>query len=230
MVSNSFEIKKFAELANEWWDKNGKFKLLHDLNILRVSYINSLINIDSLEVLDIGCGGGILSESLSKIKANVTAIDPCYESICVAKKHAEDNSLNINYLHCELEDFLISNGDKKYDLICLMEVVEHVDQLEDFLTQCASLLCHGGILVLSTINRTIHSYIKAILVAERFLNFVPKGTHQWNKFVRPSEITNALIKLKLLDITGLNYNPLLFEWKLQKNKVNTNYFMAFKAN
>ena len=227
---NEEEILKFTKMADEWWNENGKFKPLHMMNPVRVSYIIDKIkelkecDLKEMSILDVGCGGGILSESMARVGANVTGIDACEKNINVAQLHAEKVGLNIEYKHGSVEELA---SDKKYDVILLMEVVEHVDNLEFFFKKTVELLKPGGLIFVSTINRTLMSFLLAIVCAEYILNWLPKGTHSWKKFLKPSEIANSLIEnnVKLKDMMGMEYSITRSEWKLSKN-IDVNYILC----
>lgn len=227
---NEDEVSKFAKIAGQWWDENGKFKPLHMMNPVRVSYIIEKIkelkkcDLKELSLLDVGCGGGILSESMARVGINVLGIDVCEENIKVAHSHAEKVGLNIEYVHTCIEDL---SNDKKYDIVLLMEVVEHVDNLEFFMKKAIELLKPGGLIFISTINRTIKSFCLAIVGAEYILNWLPKGTHNWNKFLKPSEIADHLREnnVTLQNMTGIEYNVIKREWDLTKG-MDVNYILC----
>ena len=227
---NEDEISKFAKIASEWWNESGKFKPLHMINPIRVVYITERIkelkkcDFKKISLLDIGCGGGILSESMARVGMKVTGIDVCEESIKVAQSHAEKVGLDINYMCTSVEDL---NSNKKYDVILLMEVVEHIDNLEFFIEQVMKLLKPNGLIFISTINRTIKSFLFAIVGAEYILNWLPKGTHDWNKLVKPSEIANNLRKnnVTLHNMSGIEYSVIKREWRLTKN-IDVNYILC----
>ncbi|OCA06034.1 3-demethylubiquinone-9 3-O-methyltransferase [Wolbachia endosymbiont of Trichogramma pretiosum] len=227
---NEDEISKFAKIADEWWNENGKFKPLHMMNPVRVSYIVEKIkelkkcDLKELSLLDVGCGGGILSESMARIGISVAGIDVCEKNIKAAQSHAKKVGLNIEYTHTSIEEL---SNDKKYDMVLLMEVVEHVDNLEFFIKKAIDLLKPEGLIFISTINRTIKSFCLAIVGAEYILNWLPKGTHNWNKFLKPSEIANHLREnnVTLQDITGMEYNVIKREWNLTKG-VDVNYILC----
>ncbi|WCR58118.1 bifunctional 2-polyprenyl-6-hydroxyphenol methylase/3-demethylubiquinol 3-O-methyltransferase UbiG [Wolbachia endosymbiont of Ctenocephalides felis wCfeJ] len=224
------EVSKFAKMAGEWWNENGKFKPLHMMNPVRVSYIVEKIkelkkcDLKELSLLDVGCGGGILSESMARVGISVAGIDVCEENIKVAQSHAKKVGLNIEYTHTSIEEL---KSDKKYDVVLLMEVVEHVDNLGLFMKKAAELLKPEGLIFISTINRTIKSFCLAIIGAEYILNWLPKGTHNWNKFLKPSEIANYLRENNITpqDMTGIEYNVIKREWNLTKS-VDVNYILC----
>jgi len=237
---NKDEIKKFSKLADEWWDINGKFKPLHMFNPTRIEYIldvsleyfktdkNKKIPLKNLKILDIGCGGGLICEPMSRLGANVTGIDASSKSIEVAKSHAKKNNLNINYLNAQPENLKLKN---EFDIILNLEVVEHVENLDLYLSSCFDLLKPKGIMFTATINRTLTSYIKAIVGAEYILRWLPIGTHDWNKFIKPEELEKKLTDLNfsINNLTGLSFNPLFQEWKRTKN-MSVNYILAAEKN
>ena len=223
------EIEKFTSIADSWWDLNGPFKPLHEINPTRLEYICRQIrkNIDrddiaGLEILDIGCGGGIVSIPLARLGAKVTGVDLGAENITAAQEYAATQNLKINYLNLD-----IKNLDQKYDVVLCLEVVEHVDNLEEFMQSIASLLKPGGIVIFSTINRTIKGFALAIAAAEYILRWVPRGTHSFDKFVKPSELTNMLEaqNIKVSNITGMSYNIFNKKWALSDD-MSVNYFLT----
>ena len=220
------EFKNFSQLSSEWWDPNGKFKILHQILPLRMEYILNSIdstNINNLNVLDLGCGGGLTCESFARLGANITGIDFIKKNIEIAKLHSKQSNLNINYIYGDLDDFSIK---KKYDIILLLEVVEHLDDWESLINKIKKNLKPKGTLIISTINRNIISKIFAIFVAENILKWVPKNTHDYNKLITPKELKKTLIKnnFKIKNLVGMNFNPITNEWKLNKNLLNMNYF------
>ncbi len=234
---NKKEIEKFSKIANEWWNIDGKFKPLHKFNPSRIKYIRNKViahnSIDSklqslknIELLDIGCGGGLLSEPMCRLGAKVTAIDASKKNIEVAKYHAKKNNLKINYLCTSPEKV---NFKKKFDVILNMEIVEHVDDLNLFLKKSSFLLKKNGLMFVATLNRTLKSYLFAIIGAEYFLRWLPIGTHDWNRFVEPKELIeigkNNRLKLKNLD--GFTFNLLKNEWELSTD-LSVNYITVFK--
>jgi 2-polyprenyl-6-hydroxyphenyl methylase/3-demethylubiquinone-9 3-methyltransferase len=237
---NKDEINKFSKIADEWWDINGKFKPLHMFNPIRIKHILDItlnyfkidqdkkLPLKGLKILDIGCGGGLISEPLSRLGAQVTGIDASGKNIKVANLHAKKNNLNITYLNTVPENLDLLN---EFDIILNLEVVEHVDNLDLYLSSCFELLKKKGIMFTATINRTFTSYIKAIVGAEYVLRWLPIGTHDWNKFIKPEELENKLTDLNfsITDLTGLNYNPIYQEWKKSSN-TSVNYIIASKKN
>jgi len=237
---NKDEINKFSKIADEWWDINGKFKPLHMFNPIRIEHIldialnylkidkNEKLPLKNLKLLDIGCGGGLISEPMARLGAEVTGIDASDKNIQVAKLHAKKNNLKVKYLNMAPEDLDQKN---KFDIILNLEVVEHVEDLDLYLSACFNLLKKNGIMFTATINRTVESYIKAIVGAEYILRWLPVGTHDWNKFIRPEELEKKLTDLNfsITDLTGLNFNPIFQEWKRTKN-ASVNYILAAKKN
>ena len=236
---NKKEIEKFSNMAAEWWDPEGKFKPLHKFNPIRIKYIkeniikefqlkNKKYPLYGINVLDIGCGGGLLSEPMCKLGANVTALDASNKNIAIANLHAKKNNLKINYI-CSSPEKLKTT--KKFDVILNMEIVEHVEDVDFFLKSCANLLKKNGLMFVATINKTLKSYIFAIVGAEYVLRWLPIGTHEWEKFVKPEELKNILIKnnLNLKKIDGMNFNILKDEWNVSKD-LSVNYIAKFKKN
>ena len=234
---NKKEIEKFSKMADEWWDTEGKFKPLHKFNPLRINYIKKKIishfNIKSkftplknIELLDIGCGGGLLSEPMCRLGAKVTAIDASQKNINVASLHSKKNKLNINYLCASPENLTLK---KKFDVILNMEIVEHVDDLNLFLKKSSSLLKKNGLMFVATINKTLKSFIFAIIGAEYILRWLPIGTHEWNKFVKPEELIELgkANNLKIEEINGVKLDILKDEWIISKDN-SVNYITKFK--
>jgi 2-polyprenyl-6-hydroxyphenyl methylase/3-demethylubiquinone-9 3-methyltransferase len=231
------EIERFAALAGEWWDPNGKFRPLHQLNPTRLTYIRdrlcehfgrdrkALDSLRDLAVLDVGCGGGLLCEPLARLGAQVTGLDPAQATIAAAQRHASSQNLDIRYRAARVED-LAAEPDR-FDAVLVMEVVEHVPDVPAFLKTCAGLLKPAGQMILSTINRTLKSYMLAIVGAEYVLRWLPVGTHQWDRFVTPAELAAALEPsgLAIEDTTGMIYSPLADEWRLSGD-VDVNYLAA----
>ena len=213
---NKKEIEKFSRIAEEWWDPTGKFKPLHKFNPIRISYIKEkIINSFKLEnsdkplqkirLLDIGCGGGLLSEPMSRLGAEVTGIDASEKNIQVAKLHAKKNNLKINYLTASPENLKV---DRKFDVILNMEIIEHVEDVDIFLKSCSSLLKKEGIMFVATINKTLKSYLFAIIGAEYILRWLPIGTHEWDKFIDPNDLIKISKKynLQLQNLNGMKFN------------------------
>ena len=237
---NKEEIQKFSKLADQWWDANGKFKPLHMFNPIRIEYILDKIAknfkldksknnfLKDLKILDIGCGGGLISEPLSRLGAKVTGIDASEKNIKVAMLHAKKNGLVINYQQNSPEQLIEKNY---FDVILNLEIVEHVENLDLYLNSCNKLLKEKGLIFTATINRTLTSYIKAIVGAEYILRWLPVGTHYWNKFVKPEELEQKFtnLNLSILDTCGLDYNPLSRKWNRSKN-LSVNYIITSKKN
>ena len=234
---NKQEIAKFSKIANEWWSPNGKFKPLHKFNPIRIQYLKENIMehfklkqtnspLKRVSVLDIGCGGGLLSEPISRLGARVTAIDASKKNIEVAKFHAKKNNLKINYF-CSSPEKL--NLKKKFDVILNMEIVEHVEDLNFFIKKSSSLLKKNGLMFVATINKTFKSYLLVIIGAEYILRWLPIGTHDWEKFVKPDKLINLgrNSSLKLKKLNGMKFNPIIDKWKLSNDK-SVNYIAKFK--
>jgi len=229
------EVARFAKLAGEWWDANGPFKPLHRINPVRLTYIRDQLcrkfgqdkaaaaSLAGLSVLDIGCGGGLVAEPLARLGAEVTGIDPAPENIETAKAHAEGARLDIIYRATTAEALAASGA--RFDAVLLLEVIEHVPDVPLFLKSVAPLVKPGGLMVLSTLNRTLKAYALAIIGAELILRWLPLGTHNWNRFVTPDELRGALrgVGLTPTDVTGMVYNPLADEWRLARD-TDVNYF------
>ena len=218
----------FDELSNDWWNETGSFEALHSFNPIRIKFILNLIgkSIKSLNILDIGCGGGILCEPLARLGANVTGIDENEKAILVARKHAKKMNLRINYKKGNITDVSFQ---KKFDIITCMEVLEHVDSVDLLIKKSRESLNNGGFFVGSTINQTITSYLTAIFFAENILKIVPKNTHEWNKFIRPNKLKKLLLTNEFSNVKfqGVFYNFLKKKW----NYVNTekiNYLFSSK--
>ncbi|MGI9411007.1 MAG: bifunctional 2-polyprenyl-6-hydroxyphenol methylase/3-demethylubiquinol 3-O-methyltransferase UbiG [Hyphomicrobiaceae bacterium] len=228
------EVEQFARQAEQWWDPRGPFRPLHQIGPTRLQYIRETVvahfdivspglkPLDGLDCLDVGCGGGLVSEPLARLGGSVTAIDPAPENIAVAKRHAEACGLTIDYRATTAED--IAAAGATFDVIVCLEVIEHVQEPEQFVATLASMLRTGGLLVMSTINRTPKSYLLAIVGAEYVLRWLPVGTHQWDKFVRPSELKHhmAAAGIRQFACMGLVYNLLADKWSLSDD-VDVNY-------
>ena len=237
---NKEEIQKFSNLAHEWWDVNGKFKPLHMFNPIRIEYILDQITkhfkfdrkknqlLKGLNVLDIGCGGGLMSEPMARLGANVTGIDAAEKNIKVASLHSKKSKLKINYLNKSPEQL---KDKEKFDIILNLEIVEHVDDLDLYLQSCYNLLKKDGLMFTATINRTLTSFIKAIVGAEYLLRWLPIGTHDWNKFIKPEELQKRLSDKKFLtnNIKGLEFNPIYNEWK-KSDSFSVNYIITSIKN
>lgn len=222
---NPGEATKFAGMAEEWWDPAGKFKPLHKLNPVRLAYIrdHALLHfsrdrterrpLEGLSVLDIGCGGGLLSEPMARLGASVTGIDVIERNIAVARLHAAQSGLDIDYRVATAEALAASGA--QFDLVLNMEVVEHVDNVPLYMKSCADLVAPAGLLFTSTINRTLRARALAVFAAENILRWLPRGTHDWNKFLSPQEVSALLTRngLRVTDRTGVVYHPLADEWR-----------------
>ena len=234
------EIEKFSKLANEWWDPGGKFKPLHRFNPTRIKFIKEkLINyfnckadsqkpLKNLNILDIGCGGGLLCEPLHRLGANITGIDFSKNNIEVAKLHAKKMGLKINYVKCSPENLNLKN---KFDVILNMEVVEHVNDLDQFMQSCSRLIVNKGIMFVATINKNLKSYMYAIIGAEYILRWLPIGTHDWDKFLKPEELELIAQKKDFItdETVGMKFNILSKEWNLSSDS-SVNYITTFLKN
>ena len=233
---NKKEIEKFSRIAEEWWDPTGKFKPLHKFNPIRISYIKEKIissfklvdsdkPLQKIRLLDIGCGGGLLSEPMSRLGAEVTGIDASEKNIQVAKLHAKKNNLKINYLTASPENLKI---DRKFDVILNMEIIEHVEDVDIFLKSCSSLLKKEGIMFVATINKTLKSYLFAIIGAEYILRWLPIGTHEWDKFIDPNDLIKISKKynLQLQNLDGMKFNIITDKWSISPDK-SINYIGKF---
>ena len=237
---NKIEIEKFSKLAKDWWNPNGKFKPLHLFNPTRIRFIKEKLisyfklnsNTDEplkkLKILDIGCGGGLLCEPLSRLGAEMTGIDASKNNIEVAKLHSKEMNLNINYINCAPENFNFKN---KFDVILNMEVIEHVSNVEIFIQNCSKLTRENGIMFVATINRNLKSYLFAILGAEYILRWLPIGTHDWNKFLTPEELKMITNKNNFStdEVIGIKFNPLLKKW-YKSTDSSVNYISTFLKN
>jgi len=222
MNIDQLEIENFDKYAHEWWNKRGPYKLIHNLTPLRVKYIKSRMEIKNANILDVGCGGGLLAEELSKLGANVTGLDASKKTISVAKKHALESGLKINYICSSLDEFIKKNK-KAFDGIICFELIEHVPNQKKLLETIKKISKKSTKLFLSTINRNIYSFIFAKLIAEYFLKIIPQGTHQYDKFIKPSEINKILNDLgfETEDIVGVKINPLNYSFSFSSiTKIN----------
>ena len=237
---NKEEIQKFSKLAEEWWDVNGKFKPLHMFNPIRIEYITDKIKqhfkiegqkvnfLKGLNILDVGCGGGLVSEPMARLGADVTGIDASEKNIKIAKTHAKKSKLKLNYFNNSPEQL---NDKEKFDIILNLEIVEHVDDVGFYIKTCHSLLKSNGIMFTATLNRSLMSYLKAIVGAEYILRWLPIGTHDWNKFLKPEELEKILQNenFSTLDIKGLEFNPIFNKWKKSEN-LSVNYIISSLKN
>tara|TARA_B100001093_G_scaffold492530_1_gene533743 strand:+ start:419 stop:1147 length:729 start_codon:yes stop_codon:yes gene_type:complete len=233
---NKKEIQKFSKIAEEWWNPTGKFKPLHKFNPIRISYIKKNIietlklngkkkALDKVKILDIGCGGGLLSEPMARLGAEVIGIDASEKNINVAKLHSKKNKLKIKYYCSSPENF---KTNLKFDVILNMEIIEHVDDVNFFLKSSSKLLKKNGIMFVATLNKTLKSYLFAIIGAEYILQWLPIGTHEWEKFVKPEKLIEILKRynLNLDDLSGLKFNLIKDEWSLSSDK-SINYIAKF---
>ena len=236
---NKKEIEKFSKIAEEWWNPEGKFKPLHKFNPIRISYIKENIisafklknkkkPLDKIKILDIGCGGGLLCEPMSRLGANVVGIDASKKNINVAQLHADRNNLDIQYLCASPESLNFNN---KFDVVLNMEIIEHVENIDYFLKSSSKLLKKNGIMFIVTLNKTLKSYLLAIIGAEYILRWLPIGTHEWDKFVKPEDLTLILKKydLKLSSLDGMKFNIIKDEWSISSDK-SVNYICKFIKN
>ncbi len=236
---NKKEIEKFSKMATEWWDPNGKFKPLHKFNPIRIRYIKENIiktfqietkknPLKNIKILDVGCGGGLLSEPMCRLGAEVTGIDASNKNINVAKLHSKKNNLKINYICSSPEKLNVKN---KFDVILNMEIVEHVEDVNLFLKSCGNLLKKNGIMFVATLNKTLKSYLFAIVGAEYILRWLPIGTHEWEKFLKPEELISILknndFRLDRLD--GMKLNIFTDKWRVSNDK-SVNYISKFIKN
>mgnify|MGYP001172256837 FL=1 len=236
---NKTEIGKFNKLSAEWWDPEGSFKPLHKFNPIRIKYIRDSIiqyfNIKSkniplknINILDIGCGGGLISVPMKRLGANVVGIDASLKNIKVAKIYSKKNNLQIKYICSSPEKLKIK---KKFDVLLMLEIVEHVNDINLFIKQSSKFLKKNGLMFVATLNKTLKSYVFAIIGAEYILNWLPIGTHDWEKFMKPNELINIAknSKLNLIDLNGIKFNPLIDKWSLSNDK-SVNYIANFKKN
>ena len=224
------EVNKFADIAEKWWDPKGDFKPLHVINPLRANYINQKSLINGLKVLDVGCGGGLLAEALHAMGAKVTAIDVTEANIEVAKLHAKKMEINIDYRLITAEDLAIEESGS-YDVVSCLEVIEHVPDPGQLIKACSDLLKPDGQMFLSTLNRNPRSFVTAILGAEYIFNILPKGTHEWSKFIKPSELEKFMrdAGIKLIESKGMFYNPIFHTANLN-NDLGVNYMIHGSKN
>ncbi len=233
---NKKEIDKFSKLADEWWDPEGKFKPLHNFNPVRLRYIKDTIikrfgnkseklPLKDIKILDIGCGGGLLSEPLSRLGATVTGIDASDRNIKIAKMHLKKSKLDINYYCSSPESF---EAKEKFDVVLNMEIVEHVDNVDFFLLKSSELLKKDGLMFIATLNKTLKSYVFAIIGAEYILKWLPIGTHDWNKFLKPDDLINICKNnsLNLNNLIGVKFDILKNEWTVSNDK-SINYLAQF---
>jgi len=235
---DSDEIAKFAAMAEAWWDPEGKFRPLHRFNPVRLAFIRDRLcarfgrdprqdrSLKGLKLLDVGCGGGLLCEPLARLGADVTGLDAAERNIAVAALHAEESGLKIDYRHGSVEE--LAQGQVRFDAVLNMEVVEHVADVSSFLGASAALVRPGGLMILATLNRTPKAFLLAIVGAEYLLRWLPRGTHDWRRFVRPSELARALrgAGMDIEEMTGVAYNPLADSWRLAPRDLDVNYMLV----
>ena len=228
-ISKDQEFNHFSNIAKEWWAPEGKFKVLHEILPIRIDYIlnNFKKNIQDLDILDLGCGGGLTCEPLAKLGGNITGIDFVKENIDIAKKHSIKSKLKIKYIHADIDLIKIK---KKFDLILILEVLEHLENWEEFIKKLKKNLKPKGVVIISTINRTQFAKYFGIFLAENILKWIPKNTHDYKKFIKPDDLKKILKKNKyeFKNLEGMNYNPLLREWSLSKTIYPINYFCTAK--
>ncbi len=232
------EVAKFEAMAAEWWDVNGKFKPLHMMNPVRLDYIVAQIAAEfgrdltapdpfkGLRLLDIGCGGGLLSEPMARLGATVVGADAAERNIPVARLHAEQSGLIIDYRHTTAE--ALAESGEQFDVVLAMEIVEHVADPQGFVTTCHDLLKPGGLMVMSTLNRTTKSFLAAIIGAEWIMRWLPKGTHDWAKFIQPDELRDMMVRggLDPVDSKGFVFNPVSWQWAISDRDLSVNYVTA----
>ena len=223
------EVNKFDELAAKWWDKDGEFRPLHQINPLRVDFIEERSSMKDKKVLDVGCGGGILAEALSELGANVTGIDASENTIGVAKSHSRSIGSDVIYIQNTIEEYISSNPNEKFDVITCLEMLEHVPSPNEIIKSCSNLLKDDGNIFFSTINRNPRSYLFAVIGAEYILNLLPKGTHDYEKFIKPSELAKWIREADLnsKETIGLSYNPITGNYWLGKD-IQVNYMVHAK--
>ncbi len=234
------EVENFSALSDQWWDETGPFKPLHDLTPARIHYLKEQIcayfdkdyndphALKGLSILDIGCGGGLVSEPLARLGADMTGVDASAQNIGVASHHAEQMGLDITYINTTSEE--MATKKKKYDIVLALEIIEHVSDMDLFVKTALECLKPGGLIIFSTLNRTAKSYALGIVAAEYILRWLPKGTHSWKKFVKPSELAHLVEKnqASLLDVQGLVFKPLTQTFSLSKTDLSVNYFLTAK--
>lgn len=231
------EVQRFTAMAEEWWDPHGKFRPLHQLNPVRLQFIRDQLAahfgrpplapgpLSGLRLLDIGCGGGLISEPMARLGATVVGVDASAKNVAVARAHAAQSGLSIDYRHAAAED--LAAAGERFDAVLALEIVEHVADLPSFMAACATLTRPGGALVFSTLNRTPQSFLLGIVAAEYVLGWLPRGTHQWSRFLRPSELAAALRphRVEIASLQGISYQPLADRWRLSAD-LSVNY-LAF---
>tara|TARA_B100000579_G_C22756504_1_gene816710 strand:- start:363 stop:1073 length:711 start_codon:yes stop_codon:yes gene_type:complete len=225
------EVNKFDELAAKWWDMEGEFRPLHQINPLRVGFIKDRCQLNGTKILDVGCGGGILAEALGSLGANVTGIDASENTIGVAKSHSKTVGSDVKFLQNTVEEFRSSNPNERFDIITCLEMLEHVPSPGNIIKICSEMLNDNGDIFFSTINRNPRSYVFAILGAEYILNLLPKGTHDYEKFIKPSELAKWIREAGLAtkETIGLSYNPITGNYWLGKD-IQVNYMVHAKKD
>ncbi len=232
------DVAKFSRIAEEWWDENGKFKPLHRMGTVRLDYLRTQIlthakrpdegmrPLNGLRLLDIGCGGGLIAEPMARLGAEVTGIDASEKNVAVAKLHAEKSGLSIDY-RADAPEVLADSG-ARFDVVLALEIIEHVASTEAFYDTLRQLVKPGGLLIMSTINRTPQSYVKAIIGAEYVLRWLPRGTHQWSKFLRPSEMRRDLVArgFEVEDVCGVGFHPLKNKFFLDRKDLSVNFMLT----
>ena len=236
---DQLEIAKFSKLSHDWWNPDGKFETLHKINPIRVKFMLDLIfnnkqidvhadrPLSKLRTLDIGCGGGLSSEPFAKLGAHVCGVDADKQAIEIAKNHAKNENLRIDYKNCSIEDLSLKK-DGKFDIILILELLEHIDDTNHFLSIALKYLKKNGVVFVSTINKNIKSMVLAKFAAEYILNWVPRGTHDWNKFITPSELNQMMERHGFTEIlrTGVIFDPFSLKWK-QSSDVSVNYITSY---
>lgn len=228
----SSDVEQFDKMADEWWDVSGVCKPLHELNPFRLQYVTDIVKLTGKTVLDLGCGGGILAESLNKSGAYVTAVDPSYRLIDAARLHAKQHDLAIDYIVADAAQYAMQHKESyasKFDVITCMELLEHVPDPYEIIEICKKLLTKNGLVFFSTINRNFKAYVLAVIAAEYMLKLLPISTHNYAQFIKPSELAAAIRNnnLELMDITGIDYNPLFSSIKLGSSP-SVNYLACAK--
>ncbi len=237
---NKEEIQKFENIADDWWNPEGKFKPIHKFNPVRISFIvdvlkshfslknRSSMPLKNLRILDLGCGGGLLSEPMARLGAQVTGLDASKNNVRIAQSHALKNKLKINYIHGSIEK---TNFKTPFDVILNMEIIEHVNNVDLFIKSCRKNIKSSGVMFVATLNRTLKSYLFAIIGAEYVLRWLPIGTHDWNKFITPNELNGIANKNKFKNIktSGVVFSPLTNKWSLSSDE-NINYISVFSSN
>ena len=237
---NKEEIQKFENIADDWWNPEGKFKPIHKFNPVRISFIvealkshfnlkhQSSMPLKNLKILDLGCGGGLLSEPMARLGAQVTGLDASKSNVRIAQLHALKNKLKINYIHGSIEK---TNFKTPFDVILNMEIIEHVNNVDLFIKSCRKNIKNSGVMFVATLNRTLKSYFFAIIGAEYVLRWLPIGTHDWNKFITPDELNGITNKNKFKNIktSGVVFSPLTNKWSLSSDQ-NVNYISVFSSN